>query len=394
MTQVTAPALSRTPRQGLRRARGWLVLLAILLVGSGIAVAIQLSLATTSNDPMGASNPGQQGGQALARVLSQHGVEVRTAGTLAQARQEASGRSTTTVLLSDPNGILDAAQLRSVRALGSALVTVDPRFTQLEAIAPGVGLAGRPAAARSSQPACSVPAARLAGTVAGVTNAFRATGDADGCFAVGDAYALAQVRGHGATVTVVGSQLLDNGGIDKAGNAALAIGLLGEHSTLVWYLPSDADAAASGPGSLADITPGWLTPAILLLIAVVVAAAVWSGRRFGPLVVESLPVVVRSTETLEGRARLYRTASARVHALDALRVGALRRMAALCGLPPHASVDQAAAAVTGLTGWQAADAHAVLIDDEPQTDAAVLACADRLAELERDVRAAVRGGAQ
>jgi hypothetical protein len=58
------------------------VLVAILLVGSG-AAAIQLSLASTSADPMGASNPAPQGGQALARVLAEHGVDLRTASSLA-----------------------------------------------------------------------------------------------------------------------------------------------------------------------------------------------------------------------------------------------------------------------------------------------------------------------
>ena len=74
---MTAPALSRTPRQTMRRARGWIVLVAILVIGAGLAAAVQLSLASTSTDPMSASNPAQQGGRALARVLSQHGVDVR-----------------------------------------------------------------------------------------------------------------------------------------------------------------------------------------------------------------------------------------------------------------------------------------------------------------------------
>jgi hypothetical protein len=387
---VQAPAvLSRTPRQSLRRARGWIVLVVILLVGSGIAAAIQLSLASTSADPMGASNPGQQGGQALARVLAQHGVHVRTASSLDEAWQAASTREDTTVLLSDPNGILDAARLRSVLGIGSDLVAIGPGFTQLSALAPGVAQAGKPSGAPGSAQ-CGVTAAQSAGRVAGVETMFRVTGDAVGCFRAGTAYALAQTHRAGATVSVVGTGLFDNATIGRAGNAALAIGLLGGHRTLVWYLPSAADAGATGPPTLAELTPGWLTPLVLLLIAVVVAAAVWRGRRFGPLVVENLPVVVRARETMEGRARLYRTASARVHALDALRVGSLRRLAALCGLPPNAHVDQIAAATAALTGRPAQDVRDVLLDARPQTNAAALALASRLAGLEDEVRDAVR----
>jgi hypothetical protein len=387
---MTATALSRTPRQTLKRARGWIVLVLILVVGSGIAAAVQLSLASTSTDPMSASNPAQQGGQALARVLAQHGVDVRPAGSLDAARQAASARDETTVLLSDPNGILDASQLRTVLRLGSEVVAIDPGYDQLTTIAPGVTLAGDQAS-RSDSPRCSVVAAQNASTVSGVRTAFRVTGAATGCFPVGGrAYAVAQTRTGGATVTAIGAGLFNNEGIARTGNAALAIGLLGQHRTLLWYLPSEADARATGAPTLAELTPGWLTPAIVLLIAVTVAAAIWRGRRFGPLVVENLPVVVRAGETMEGRARLYRTAAARTHALDSLRVGALRRIASVCGLPRNARAEQVAASAAALTGWPAERVREVLLDGRPQTDAEALHYAARLADLEAAVRAAAR----
>jgi hypothetical protein len=366
------------------------VLVAILLVGSGVAAAIQLSLASTSADPMGASNPAPQGGQALARVLAEHGVDVRKASSLVDARRAAADRDDTTVLLSDPKGILDARQLGSVLSLGSDVVAVDPGFVQLRAAAPTVTQAGERTVS-SASPGCRLAAADRAGSVAGRTHTFRVAEPATGCFRASDGtFAVAQSVAAGTRVTVVGSGLLDNDGVARAGNAALAIGLLGQHRTLVWYLPSRADAAAAGAPSLAELTPAWVTPAILLLIAVVVAAGVWRGRRFGPLVVENLPVVVRAGETIEGRARLYRTASARGHALDALRVGAVQRIGVLCGLPPRADVDQVAASAAALTGRAVKDVRDVLLDGVPLTDASAVAFAARLAELEDAVRSAVR----
>ncbi|WP_205864949.1 DUF4350 domain-containing protein [Planctomonas sp. JC2975] len=388
---ATAPVLSSTPRQSLRRARGWIVLIVILLVGAGIATAIQLSLATSTLDPMGADNPAPQGAQALARVLQEHGVDVRTASTLEAARQAASERDDTTVLLSDPSGFLDAAQSRTVLGLGVDVVAVGPGFAQLQAIAPDVRLAGHPVRTASSTPGCDVAAADRAESVAGVDTAFRVTGDAVGCFPLGSLYALAQARSGDTTVSAVGAAILENDGIQKAGNAALAIGLLGSHRTLVWYLPSAADATASGVPTIAELTPGWLTPAIILLIAVVVAAAIWRGRRFGPLVVEDLPVVIRASETIDGRAQLYRRASARSHALDALRVGALRRIGRLCGLPPNAYVDQIVIAAAGLTGRPLVDVREALVDSTPGTDAEALATASVLEDLEHEVRLAVGG---
>ena len=49
---------------------------------------------------------------------------------------------------------------------------------------------------------------------------------------------------------------------------------------------------------------------------VVVLVALWKGRRLGPLVAEQLPVVVRASETVEGRGRLYRSRRARDRAAD------------------------------------------------------------------------------
>ena len=404
-TTRAAASLSHTPRQALRRARGWIVLIVVLLVGGAIVAAVQLSLATTSVDVMGASNPGQQGGQALARVLAQHGVEVHAVESLTDARAAASSRAGTTVLLSDPNAILDAAQLRSVLAVGAHVVVIDPTFAQLQALAPAVQQGGAAASPTSTHAGCVVRAARDAGSLGAISRTFRLNGGdgqrAVGCFRVrsggagsgsgtgSPAYAFAQTSTRGTTVSVVGKGLFENQHIGTAGNAALAIGLLGAHRTLVWYLPSPADAVASGPPTLAEITPGWLTPSILLLIAVVIAAAVWRGRRFGPLVVEDLPVVVRAGETVQGRARLYRTARARVHAGDALRIGALRRIAALAGLPASAHVDQVVAAAAALTGRPAEAVQGILLTSTPQTDADLRSLASDLSDLERDVRSAV-----
>ncbi|MCZ9344899.1 DUF4350 domain-containing protein, partial [Streptomyces sp. TRM76130] len=82
---------------------------------------------------------------------------------------------------------------------------------------------------------------------------------------------------------------------------------------LVWYLPSLSDTTAPDDGErgLFDLLPaGWLWGALQLFLAAAVAA-LWRARRLGPLVPEELPVAVRASETVEGRARLYRKVNAR-----------------------------------------------------------------------------------
>ncbi|RIJ54181.1 DUF4350 domain-containing protein, partial [Clavibacter lycopersici] len=128
---------------------------------------------------------------------------------------------------------------------------------------------------RALDAACALPAARAAGSVPDDAPVFRYTGDdpsdAVTCFPddTGDAFALLQVPAAlapGGTVTVLAADpILTNDRIAEQGSAALALGVLGERPRLVWYTPSPDDAAGDAPPTLGELTPGWVTPAIVLL---------------------------------------------------------------------------------------------------------------------------------
>ncbi|MEO6116297.1 MAG: hypothetical protein ABIP33_07930, partial [Pseudolysinimonas sp.] len=183
-----------------------------------------------------------------------------------------------------------------------------------------------------------------------------------------------------------------NGTIATKGNAALALNLLGAHHTLIWYISTYADLQQQGPAqTLGDLTPGWVTPLLLLLSLVGVAAAVWRGRRFGPIVVENLPVVVRASETMEGRARLYSRARARLRALDSLRIGTVERLARAVGLPRTATVGEVADAVAALTGRDRAEVANLLLDAVPGGDSELVRLSDDLLTLEAEVAGARPG---
>ncbi len=86
-------------------------------------------------------------------------------------------------------------------------------------------------------------------------------------------------------------------------------------------------------------------------IAVALAlAALWRMRRFGPLVFEPLPVVVRASETVEGHGRLYRSRRARDRAAAALRAAALARITARLGLPQTAPPEAVCRELARRTG--------------------------------------------
>ena len=86
------------------------------------------------------------------------------------------------------------------------------------------------------------------------------------------------------------------------------------------------------PASIFDLIPQNVTWIVWQLCLVVLLVALWKGRRPGPLVAEELPVVVRASETVEGRGRLYRSRRARDRAAAALRTATLQRLLPRLGL--------------------------------------------------------------
>lgn len=394
----TAVAASPTVRAWLRRGAFWAGA-AVFALGIVVVVALINGVTGAPGGALDADNPAPRGGMAVAEVLGQRGVDVRIVDTLDEAADAADDPADTTLLLNDRDALLTPEQLERAGELADRLVLPSPGFSVLTTMAPGVLLAGPTGSDRALPARCSDPAADAAGSIrAEDLDAYRvddaalpAGASATECFPAEDG-AVALVRlvdGDRETVVVDADPLFTNDQVGRNGNAAVALTALGSRQTLVWYTPGFGDVEVDGPPSLAELTPGWVTPLALLLGVVALAAAFWRGRRFGPLVVENLPVIVRASETMEGRARLYQRASARGRALDALRVGAVSRMASSLGLGRAASVDEVVAAAAAATGRDVGDVHAVIVGSMPASDRDLVTLTDRLRGLEADVTAAV-----
>ncbi|KZC95327.1 DUF4350 domain-containing protein [Clavibacter tessellarius] len=392
-----ATAETRTAGHALRRAARWI---ALALVALAVAlVSLALGGAARQTEPLAPDSAAPDGTQALARVLAAEGVDVEVVGTLAAARAAVGDGADTTLVLGPTSDRLDDARLSEVAGLTTRTVLIAPDFRTLRALAPAVAAGGEAESASGSlDAACALPAAEAAGSLPADAPVFRVIGQAaEGvttCFPddTGAAWALVEVpstRDDGGTVTVLGADpVLTNDRVAERGSAALALGVLGQRPRLVWYTPSPDDAAADAAPTLGELTPGWVTPAIALAALAAIAAALWRGLRFGPLVVERLPVVVRADETAEGRARLYQRADARGHALDALRVGTVDRIASALALGRLAPVDDVVAASAAALREDPARIRALLLDDQPRGDRDLVDLAGRLAALERRVAAA------
>jgi hypothetical protein len=414
VTTVVTP----TVRQAGRRARYWIVagILAILVALGSILLTGALGPPGRDLSP---TNAAPAGSKAIAAVLRSQGMTVTATDSMAATRAAAGDPADTTIFVVDDGGYLGGDQLRDLARLSADLVLMTPGYDQLDAIAPEVSLGG--AVDGTLEADCELSPVRRADTVTGTGSGFRllaAGADAVECLASGDdIHSLIQLTRGEKRLTILGTrEAFSNQAVSEEGNAALALGLLGRHGTLVWMLPSIDEAAAPGatpdpgsPGSpgapgepgtpvdtggagnpLGPLTPPWLSAVMVLLILTVVAAAFWRGRRLGPLVVENLPVTVRASETMEGRARLYQGSSARLHALDALRMGSIDRLGRLCGLPRLASVDEVIRAVATATGRPPAEVAGILRDDDPASERDLIRLSDAVRALEDAAAEALR----
>ncbi|WAP52727.1 DUF4350 domain-containing protein [Arthrobacter sp. ATA002] len=374
-------------RQRLRTWRLWIVLSLVL------CLVVVLGVLTGSGTPAPAlspANPAPDGAMAAARILEEQGVEVLAPGSFDDALEllaEKDARAT--LLLVDPNGYLNEEQLAEFSGTAHRTVLVEPSFTQLSVLAPDIRSAGviPENSGGALQAACSEADALAAGSVDAGGLAYRGPAV---CFPVpgGDGTAGAYASNNDGAVVLGNAAFLANGTLAGRGNAALALRTLGSTETLVWYHPTAADIPAAGlPADPRTLMPAWVDPLLLWLLVVAGLAMFWRGRRLGPLAAEPLPVVVRSAETAEGRARLYQDAKASGHAAETLRAAAMTRMAAKLRLGPQCTADMVVRAAAQATGRPLDDVGRLLNGRPPARDAELVRWSQDLQALEEEVTA-------
>ncbi|MFT4234254.1 MAG: DUF4350 domain-containing protein [Microbacterium sp.] len=369
-----------------RRARwGW-----VALIAGVIAVTAILSLITVRSwsQPVTLSpdSPAQIGARALTNLLDERGgITVTVADTKEDALDALNDGATLAIGSTSPLQDDDVQTL--VDAAGDT-VLLDPTSRDLRLLLNDSSFAGYGSGAAVS-PQCDLAVPDAAGKVA-PGSLFTAGDGVTACYGDASSAGLLQLTTDGHTITAVdGTTLFTNAWVAQNGNAALGLGLLGTNAEVVWYLPKASEAQWKSPDTIGDLTPGWVTPVLLLAGFAAAAAGVWRGRRFGPLVPETLPVTVRATETMEGRARLYAKSNDPAHAAELLRRGAASRMAKRLALARTATPQEVADAAAIRLGVRGSQVHEILLAT-PTDDATLAQFTERLRDLEAAVDAAIR----
>ncbi|MGP3686427.1 DUF4350 domain-containing protein [Streptomyces sp. IBSNAI002] len=397
--QATAPRPDRA--RLIRRTRRTLAFVAVLAAGAITLAALSSGTRHGLLDPRSAD---PYGSRAVAELLEDRGVTTRVVTTAREAA-DAAGPGTT-LLVTDPDrlGAHQRALLRSAMDLsGGRTVLLAPGSHSLTDLAPGVRTESA-TGADTLAPACDLPAAASAGPATTGDDRRYTTGlpRTTACYPsegrptllVLPAGTTGNGTGTGGDTVLLGSgTILLNENLAEEGNASLALQLLGSRPDLVWYMPSLADSDSADAGtdedkSLVELIPDGWSWALLQLFVAAALAALWRARRLGPLVTEKLPVVIRASEATEGRARLYRKAGARDRASTVLRAAARERLASLVGVPAAQAHDPVTLvpAVSARLGDGGHDVTSTLFGPTPSDDAALVALADHLDALEREVR--------
>ena len=377
MTDI-ATSVTPTIGQRWRSGRGFVLAAVVLTVVAVIGVILTAPRPGGRMDPASTSS---DGAHALVALLRDHGVDVVVADDIAAVEREA--RPDTLVITVQTDHLVDDDILHRLAALPGDRLVVEPISRTREALAPeirrdaGGGIGGAPD--------CDLREATRAGDVQlGASDTFEASGDIPLSRCYGGA--LVRYSDDGRTVTVVGTaDFMINSGLLKQGNAALAMNLAGGKRRVIWYAPQRIEGESSGAAALSHLIPHQVKWMFWQLVVVVLLLALWKGRRIGPLVAEQLPVVVRASETVEGRGRLYRSHRASDRAADALRTATLQRLLPRLGLGPDADPTAIVSTVVQRSGQDPAAVSHLLFGPPPATDTDLVNLANALDNIERQV---------
>ena len=386
----TAPPKPETMRSRAGRGKWWLVGLGLILI---LAASVAITARPSDYTALSIENNTDTGARAVAQILRGQGVEVTQFDTL--ARVAIADPSTTTLVIASADNLTRAHRSRPCSSTRATCCSLVPPMNSSPPSIPGWP-SPTTSCRRRLTPQCSDPDATAAQRMRVEFTGLQRVDDSDAqlCFANrSDVFGMAVVATDNGTRTIVTNPAVyQNSALLTDGNAALALRTAGHHENLAWYVSSYYDGTLlsdSGGSSDLEINADFMPPgfgtALYALGLAALVGALWKGRRFGPLAVEPLPVVVRASEATRGRARLYRRGRSYGRATAAMRAASARRIGSRLGVPRTTDREGMVAAVQRATGMTGQEIARILYGPPPTSEAEMINVVDQLDELEGKV---------
>ncbi|MEO9329567.1 DUF4350 domain-containing protein [Gordonia aurantiaca] len=416
-----APATPITPSRPTRGTPWWVWVL--VTVFGVLAIGVVVVLAGTALTGVGngpgpgvthdPDNPRPNGSRALARIIDDHGGEVRIVRGLDELTDAPRPGSGTTVVVSSVDSLNEgtADQLLERVADADRVVLIAPQQVALELLHLPVDLDHTDASYSAVTARCQTEDIDPTDTITGGGTGYRTTeSGAQECFTT-DATSNVLIMPRTADrpeIVLASGEMFTNGNLTDHDDAGVAVRLVGGSGEVLWYVPfvTDQVRGEDEPSAI----PRALGPLIVLAVFAVLALMLWRGRRFGALVTEPLPAVVKAIETTRARGRMYQKARADARAAAALRIHALTSLASYLGLPydagratdlladpdwelwiapgdpPDPAVDAIITTVVSVTGRSPDRVRALLAGPLPATATDLMIFTSELTALEKEVR--------
>lgn len=384
-------AESATGTSGRRRAL-WATVVVVVLALVAVAVVVGVRRNAHQGESLDPQNPGREGAQALASVLRDRGVGVEVVRGQDDLLDATIGAGTT-VLVTGTGELSDqtAAMMLEHVAGADRVVLVEPDRFLLESLELPVDAGARSGVPETVTADCTVDGLSPGDRVAPGSRTYVAASPGPAtCFPHDGSFELVAVPADTdqPEVLVLGNgDLFANSTITDLDHAGIALRMLGRGDRVVWYLPSALDIGDQDTTPTSEV-PRALWPLTFLSGFGLLVLMLWRGRRFGPLVTEPLPAVVKAIETTQSRGRLYRKARDTERAGTVLRTRTAKRLASYLGLPTGAAPATIAAAAAAATQRDPQGVVDLFTGPPPTTEAALVALANDLTDLEKEVRRA------
>lgn len=360
---------------GSRRGVLWVALVVVIVV----AFAVVGRGDDRSSQPLAPDSTSSSGMRALVLLAESFGADVDVIDGAPAADR------TVAFMPSDRFGRTDTSDMRRWIRNGGILVVADPQSSFVPKLG---GLLGSGLVQDNTLDAgdCSIGALSKAQTVR-VDEAFlyRPPTPSTRCFTVGgDGLIIAIPEGRGTIVAVGGSSLFDNGHLDDADNAVVAVSLLApKQGTKVAFVRGPSFGA--GDETLWGLIRPGIRYGLLQIGLAFLLFAIWRGRRLGRAVLEIPRIEIEGSEFVEAVGHLLERTNSPAYAASVLRADARRDIARRIGGARADDPESLAAILDVRIGADRNRVRALLTDSPVATDDELVALAQQLHSLRQEV---------